>query len=67
MGRSAPPDRLEPACRVVGVHSGRTVARPAAHTVDSERSPYENVDAPMRGVRVAEKLDRADECEAERR
>jgi hypothetical protein len=66
-GRSAPPDRLEPACRVAGVHSGRTVARPAGRTVDTRRPPHENVDAPMRGARVAEKLDRADECEAERR
>jgi len=66
-GRSAPPERLESACRVAGVSSGRSDAHLAGRTVDIERSPYGNVDAPTRGVLVAEKLDRADECEAERR
>nr|WP_298570731.1 hypothetical protein [uncultured Streptomyces sp.] len=70
-GRSTTPERLEPARRVAGVHGGRTVARLAGSTVGSRRPPtrYENVGAPTRGVRIAiaEKLDRADECEAERR
>jgi hypothetical protein len=67
MGRSAPPERLEPTRQVSPVHGDRATAYPAGRTVGGRRTPYENVDAPTRGVRAAEKQDSADECEAGRR